>query len=193
MTQQRVPRRRPGRQEVSLLKGPGRTRPDGGHSAAQRVGYRHGIMLSVQSMRWPQLITFILAVLGLAISGYLTYTHFTNTSLLGCSSAGDGCIKVQTSPESEVFGVIPVAVLGLPFFLFMVTVNSPRAWKSRVPAIYWARLGCAATGMIFVLYLIYAELIEIGQICKYCTSVHVITFLLFSLIVFQSSSRVPEP
>jgi uncharacterized membrane protein len=42
--------------------------------------------------------------------------------------------------------------------------------------------------MCFVLYLIYAELIEVGEICPYCTSVHVITFLLFSLIVFQASA-----
>jgi uncharacterized membrane protein len=42
--------------------------------------------------------------------------------------------------------------------------------------------------MRFVLYLIYAELVEVGEICPYCTSVHIITFLLFSLIVFQASA-----
>jgi len=41
--------------------------------------------------------------------------------------------------------------------------------------------------MCFVLYLIYAEVIELGRICPYCTSVHIITFLLFSLIVFQTA------
>jgi uncharacterized membrane protein len=42
-----------------------------------------------------------------------------------------------------------------------------------------------------VLYLIYAELIEIGRICPHCTSVHIITFLLFCLIVFQFAARSP--
>ncbi len=32
-----------------------------------------------------------------------------------------------------------------------------------------------------MLYLLYAELFQIGSICLYCTSVHVITFLLFVL------------
>jgi uncharacterized membrane protein len=32
-----------------------------------------------------------------------------------------------------------------------------------------------------VLYLLYAELFIIGSICLYCTSVHVITFVLFAL------------
>ena len=36
--------------------------------------------------------------------------------------------------------------------------------------------------------VVYADLIEVGEICPYCTSVHVITFLLFSLIVFQASA-----
>ena len=41
--------------------------------------------------------------------------------------------------------------------------------------------------MGFVLYLIYAELIQIGAICLWCTSVHVATFLIFALIVFYTS------
>jgi uncharacterized membrane protein len=36
-------------------------------------------------------------------------------------------------------------------------------------------------GIGFVLYLLYAELFDIGSICLYCTSVHVITFVLFVL------------
>jgi uncharacterized membrane protein len=42
--------------------------------------------------------------------------------------------------------------------------------------------------MVFVLYLIYVELVELRQVCPYCTSVHVITFLLFTAIVFQASA-----
>ena len=43
--------------------------------------------------------------------------------------------------------------------------------------------------MAFVLYLVYAELIEIGKLCEYCTAVHIITFALFVLIVFDASFR----
>ena len=52
----------------------------------------------------------------------------------------------------------------------------------------------AVTGMLFVLYLIYNELIRIGQVCEYCTSVHIITFLLFALIVYQATApAAPAP
>jgi len=70
----------------------------------------------------------------------------------------------------------------------MVAICSPHAWQSRLPAVHRARLAAAIIGMGFVLYLICAELVEVGEICPYCTSVHVITFLLFSLIVFQASA-----
>jgi uncharacterized membrane protein len=39
-----------------------------------------------------------------------------------------------------------------------------------------------------VIYLLYAELFIIGSICLYCTSVHVITFVLFVLTVFAAAA-----
>ena len=48
-------------------------------------------------------------------------------------------------------------------------------------------------GIGFVLCLLYAELFIIGAICLYCTSVHVITFLLFGLTVFAAAAwGLPE-
>ena len=44
---------------------------------------------------------------------------------------------------------------------------------------------------MFVLYLIYTELFTIGAICVDCTSVHIITFLLFCLLIFNASLGSP--
>jgi uncharacterized membrane protein len=41
----------------------------------------------------------------------------------------------------------------------------------------------ADRGAAFVLYLIYTELFTLDAICPWCTSVHVITLLLFALVV----------
>jgi len=118
--------------------------------------------------------------------------HFTSKSILICSSKGTiDCEKVLSSSQAMVFGVFPVAVLGLAFYVFMVAINSPWAWRSQLPIIWWARLAAAVTGMGFVLYLIYAELIQIGNICLWCTSVHAITFLLFVLLVFTATLGRP--
>jgi uncharacterized membrane protein len=142
------------------------------------------------ALGWLPVTTLVLSVLGLADSAYQTYTHYSGTGLLGCSAAGDPCVLVQHSAEAYVFG-IPVAMLGVTFYVVMVALCSPWAWRSAVPAVGRLRLACVTAGMGFVLYLIYAELVEIGRICPYCTSVHIITFLLFSLLVFHAALRGP--
>jgi uncharacterized membrane protein len=141
---------------------------------------------------WLPITTFVLSIIGLADSGYQVYTHDSGTGLLGCSTRADACVVVQTSSYAWVFG-IPVAVLGAAFYVFMVVICSPPAWRSRWPAVSWARLAAVVGGMVFVLYLIYREVVSLNQICPYCTSVHIITFVLFTLIVFAATGAVQTP
>jgi uncharacterized membrane protein len=137
---------------------------------------------------WFQLVTWILAMVGLGVSIYLTIAHFTESKLLGCSENGlVNCTKVTTSPQSYVFG-IPVAVLGLVFFVAAVALMSPWAWQWARREVALIRLASVVVGMGFVLYLLYAELFIIGSICLYCTSVHAITFLLFVLTIFAAAA-----
>ena len=143
--------------------------------------------------RWLQLTTFILALAGLGVSTYLTIAHFTESALLGCSESGlVNCTKVTTSPQSYVFG-IPVAVLGLAFYLFAVAIMSPWAWQSTRREIHLLRIASLVVGMGFVLYLVYAELFIIGSICLYCTSVHAITFVLFVLTMIAAAAWGLKP
>ncbi len=64
--------------------------------------------------RWFQLVTWALSIAGFGVSTYLTVAHYTSSSILACSDNGlVNCGLVTTSPQSMVFGVFPVAVLGL--------------------------------------------------------------------------------
>ena len=143
---------------------------------------------------WLQLTTFALALAGLGVSIYLTIAHFTESTLAGCSETKGlvNCTKVTTSAQSYVFG-IPVAVLGLAFYLFAVAVMSPWAWRAARREIHLVRIASLVVGIGFVLYLLYAELFIIGSICLYCTSVHVITFLLFVLTMFAAAAWGLKP
>jgi uncharacterized membrane protein len=138
---------------------------------------------------WMQLTTLLLALAGLGVSAYLTVAHFTEATLAGCSETKGlvDCTKVTTSAQSYVFG-IPVAVLGLAFYVFVVAIMSPWAWRAARREIHLARIASLVAGIVFVLYLLYAELFTIGSICLYCTSVHVITFVLFVLIAFAAAA-----
>ena len=133
--------------------------------------------------RWAVVSTGILALIGLGISTYLTIAHYIGTEALACSDNGAiNCAKVTTSPESVILG-IPVAVLGLAFYLVAVPLYSPWSWRSTDRRIHIARLVAIGTGMIFVLWLIAAELLIIGAICLWCTGVHIVTFALFVITV----------
>lgn len=139
---------------------------------------------------WLQIASLALAAAGLAVSAYETYAHFNGSHLAGCPTGGNGtfnCTAVITSPQSMVFGVIPVAILGLVFYVFAVAIMTPWAWRSQRREVGWLRLGSMIVGMGFVMYLIYAELYQIGDICEYCTGVHVITFLLFCITVVSAA------
>jgi uncharacterized membrane protein len=137
---------------------------------------------------WVQVTSLVLAIGGLGVSVYMTIEHFTGNATLACSTNSVvNCEAVTTSPESMVFGVFPVAVLGLAFYVFMVAVTTPWAWRSERREIALARLGSVIVGVGFILYLIYVELFQVGFICLECTSVHVITFLLFAVIALATA------
>ncbi len=175
---------RGGRQRQAA--GPPLQRPPSGVTAGEAGGRASP---AAAAPRWLQLTTFILSLAGLGLSVYLTITHYTDTAPAGCpANATFNCVKVTTSPESVVFGIFPVAVLGLAFYLFMVAINSPWAWRSDLAMIRWARLAGVLTGIAFVLYLVYVELLKVDAICEYCTGVHVITFVLFGLIMYSAAT-----
>jgi uncharacterized membrane protein len=124
-----------------------------------------------------------IAILGLAVSAYLTAEHFTSSLTLACpESARINCQKVTTSKWSHVLG-IPVAVLGLVFFVVMVGLYlaPARRWRS-LPLI---RLVAAAVGVVSALYLVWIELFRVDAICLWCTAVHVCTLILFALALWD--------
>jgi uncharacterized membrane protein len=136
-------------------------------------------------LRWQPVATLVLSIVGLGIATYLTITHFDKVALV-CSDNGTiNCAKVTTSPQSEIVG-IPVAILGLAFFIPMIVLCLPVAWRSTDRRIHLARLLLAVTGVGMIIYLIIAELFIIKAICLWCSGVHLITFILFVIIVTAS-------
>jgi uncharacterized membrane protein len=139
----------------------------------------------VPTLRWQPIATLVLSIVGLGIATYLTVTHFDKVALVCSESGAINCTKVTTSPQSEIFG-IPVAMLGLAFFIPMIALCLPVAWRSADRRIHLARLILSITGVGMILYLIIAELFIIKAICLWCSGVHVVTFILFVIIVTTS-------
>ncbi len=140
--------------------------------------------LGAPGARWQPVVATVLCLFGLGVATYLTLTHFDSSVPLSCPAGGGfiNCEKVTTSPQSEILGV-PVAVLGLVYFVPMLALNLPAAWRSPDRRVHLARLVLAVAGVAMVLYLVSAELFLIRNLCLWCTSVHVVTFALFVVVV----------
>jgi len=133
--------------------------------------------------RWVAPTTLAITAGGIAVSTYLTIAHFTNPDLLVCADSDTvSCSAVTTSAQSTFLG-IPVALLGLLWFVGMFVLCLPIAWRSMWHPVHLLRLLGAVAGMVFVLWLVYAELIIIGAICVWCTVAHVLAFALFIIVV----------
>ena len=134
----------------------------------------------------------VLTALGLGDSFYLAYEHATANTTLACNGHGAiDCVKVTTSTYSKIAG-IPVAYVGVAFFVAMLVVALVAAFTPRrVSRIAEnVQLVGFATGLAMVAYLVWAE-IQLGAICLWCTGVHLVTFALFALSVFVVVLRDP--
>jgi uncharacterized membrane protein len=116
-------------------------------------------------------VMVVLAVVGLGVATYLTIVHYAG--LKPACTAGQSCIKVQTSQWSELAGV-PVALLGLVgYVLILGSLLAPDREQSRL-----ATLGLTVVGFGFSAYLTYRELFSIHAICEWCASSAVILTVL---------------
>jgi uncharacterized membrane protein len=137
--------------------------------------------------RWLPWVSVALVVAGLGVATYLTVEHFTASTTLACPETGTiNCQKVTSSAQSKFVG-IPVAVLGVAYFLGMLALVLPAAWRSDDRRLRAGRLVAAGLGVLFALYLVYAELFVINAICLWCTVVHVLAFALFTVVALGTA------
>jgi uncharacterized membrane protein len=99
-----------------------------------------------------------LALIGLAVSGYLTWVHYAGLEPI-CSGISH-CERVQSSDYAELAGV-PVALIGLAGYL-------------AIAASLWLRPEVTAllayVGVGLSAYLTWAELFRIEAICQWCVA-----------------------
>ena len=114
----------------------------------------------------------LIAVLGLALASYLVYVHYSGTP--PACTAGDACLKVQTSIYSKIAGV-PVALIGLIGYVGIVlSLLVPDRDEVRLATLVMTVIGVAFSG-----YLTYRELFTLKTICEECATSAVLMLLLF--------------
>jgi uncharacterized membrane protein len=123
------------------------------------------------SSRTLKIVLIVLTVLGVALASYLTYVHYAEIKPL--CTAGNACIKVQSSIYSKLAG-IPVALIGLLGYIAILgALLAPEGENSRL-----AVMSLTLVGFGFSMYLTYRELFSIHAICEECaTSAGILTVL----------------
>ena len=128
----------------------------------------------------------VLALAGLGVATYLTVIHYAGIN--PACTAGQACIKVQTSQWSKLAGV-PVALLGLLGYIGILgTLLAPDRDQTRL-----ATLGLTVIGFGFSAYLTYRELFSIHAVCEWCASSAVILTVLVVLAITRYLIGTPLP
>src|SRR5258708_760524 len=163
-------------------------------------------LLALLRREWLAAAVAAMALAGIAISIYLTTEHYAKAEPF-CPTVGPiNCASVLRSKYS----VVPLtgsASPGIPLtrpggIWFLVSGGLAAAllflaYRQRAEP-EWLRpalLLWSAAGLLFVLYLVFAEIVLIRNICLWCTGVHLLTLLTFlaALTLWQRSPALAEP
>jgi uncharacterized membrane protein len=122
---------------------------------------------------WLPLLVLLLALVGIGVSGYLTYSRWFDKSVV-CAGF-HSCEAVAQSSYSHM-GPIPVALLGALGYavLFAVAAFWLRVgdrWGDWPLLLVW---GMALGGVAYSVYLTYLEIFVIEAACIWCVSSAVI-------------------
>lgn len=149
-----------------------------------------------RSGKGSQLLLLVLSLLGVGISIYLTSVHYENIPLV-CSESGIvDCARVISSSYSVVPGTtLPITIPGFGWcvvsasFAIAGLFATTGLWQRRI---HIAQFVWVLSGLLVVLYLVYAEIVRLHTLCAWCTALHVLILLMFLITLAQLQSVPSE-
>lgn|SRR5581483_11561863 len=129
--------------------------------------------------RTLRIAMLVLAVVGIALTAYLTYVHYAGIKV-ACVQGHDECEAVQTSTYSKLAGV-PVALMGLiGYVVIFATLAVRQSETTRL-----ATLALTLGGFGFSCYLTYREVFSLEKICEWCVSSAILMTILMLLSLWR--------
>jgi uncharacterized membrane protein len=126
-------------------------------------------------------LSLVCVVIGLLISGYLSFTELTKTEAVCLAGEGFNCDLVQNSVYSKMFG-IPVAFLGFATYLF---IGALLVFQDRFEFLRengaLILFGVVLFAFVYSLYLVYIQGSVLESWCIWCLSHEVNMTVLFVL------------
>lgn len=132
---------------------------------------------------WP---LFILSVVGMALSGYITFTAWQGKLVAFCT-VGAGCDVVLNSRWSTLFGM-PTSFWGFLTYALLAAV----AWNRYADNQWrWAWV-ISLFGLLFSSYLTAVSFFELKAACPYCLTSLGIMAAIFVMTTLQRPENLPK-
>jgi uncharacterized membrane protein/thiol-disulfide isomerase/thioredoxin len=130
---------------------------------------------------FPGWLLPVVACLGLVVAGYLAYVEI-GENVAVCGAVGD-CNTVQQSEYAELFGLVPIGLLGVFGYVMILAVwavsHYTGGWVD--DAAQAIVLGAALFGTVFSIYLTFLEPFVIGATCAWCLTSAMLMILILCL------------
>ena len=138
-------------------------------------------------MKKDLILIKLIALIGLLISAYLSFTALSGGGINYCIT-GTECDVVNSSVYSQILG-IPVSIIGLIGYLLILVVSFLSVAKRKK----WNYLFVLTTaGLSFSLYLTYLEIFKLNVICSFCVASLISILALFIIVLVKKDSMAPN-
>ncbi len=138
------------------------------------------------------IILWSLALIGAIDAGYLTLHYYQSIPIV-CSTGLSfiDCGIVLNSQYAQIFN-IPLAILGLIFYFFVLFGIAFYYWSKKLIAEYILLL-LTFSGFLFTLYLVYLQAVVLHAFCLYCllsAFISTLLFLITQIYFFQIRKKI---
>jgi uncharacterized membrane protein len=143
------------------------------------------VVITLSSVKVPKVFTILpgwiippLAVIGLTVAVYLSYVEVSEMNAV-CGPVGN-CNAVQDSPYAKLFGILPIAVMGMGGYIAILAVwlfqqFGPAPLKRQARLVLW---GLGIFSVLFSSYLTFLEPFVIGATCALCLASAVVLVMI---------------
>jgi uncharacterized membrane protein len=134
-------------------------------------------------------IAALAGLAGIGVSIYLTVVHYSAVPLV-CSTTGVvSCERVLSSPYSVIAGSgLPTSAAGILWFGVSAAVAAAQLAGRDPLSLLRFQLAWASIGLATVLFLVFVEITQLGAICIWCTTAHVLVILTFLAVLTRIQS-----
>lgn len=145
----------------------------------QQSGRPRAQVADARRPNWPVLV---LSLVGIALTGYLTWADSSGSGLKGCG-VDSGCDAVLSSKWATLFGA-PTAVWGLLAYGTLAGL----AWRWGTGWRWIAAWTVSFLGLMYSVYLTTVSVTLLGATCPYCLTSLALMTALFAVVTSQRPS-----